>query len=69
MNKSIKQCIPTPFNIMCACYLVCRPSGTEDIVRVYAEADTQASADRLALQVASVVHQLAGGIGSPPVPE
>ncbi|XP_021922862.1 phosphoacetylglucosamine mutase isoform X2 [Zootermopsis nevadensis] len=46
-----------------------RPSGTEDIVRVYAEADTQASADRLALQVASVVHQLAGGIGSPPVPE
>jgi phosphoacetylglucosamine mutase len=46
---------------------VCRPSGTEDIVRVYAEADTQANADQLALQVASVVHHLAGGVGSPPV--
>ncbi|KAJ4431489.1 hypothetical protein ANN_20087 [Periplaneta americana] len=42
-----------------------RPSGTEDIVRVYAEADTQQNADRLAAQVASVVHQLAGGVGSP----
>lgn len=46
-----------------------RPSGTEDIVRVYAEADTQANADRLALQVASAVHQLVGGVGSPPVLE
>jgi phosphoacetylglucosamine mutase len=48
---------------------VCRPSGTEDIVRVYAEADTQANADQLAVQVASAVHQLAGGIGNPPVLE
>ncbi|GFG37410.1 hypothetical protein Cfor_04283 [Coptotermes formosanus] len=38
-----------------------RPSGTEDIVRVYAEADTQSSADQLAVHVASAVHQLAGG--------
>jgi phosphoacetylglucosamine mutase len=51
------------------CSLVCRPSGTEDIVRVYAEADTQANADKLALQVASAVHKLAEGIGSPPVLE
>jgi phosphoglucomutase len=69
MNKNIEQCIATPVNSMCACYLVCRPSGTEDIVRVYAEADTQASADQLALQIASVLHLLAGGIGSPPVPQ
>lgn len=48
---------------------MCRPSGTEDIVRVYAEADTQANANRLALQVASAVYQLAGGVGSPPVLE
>ena len=29
-----------------------RPSGTEDVVRVYAEADTQENADKLADQVA-----------------
>ncbi|XP_022097664.1 phosphoacetylglucosamine mutase-like [Acanthaster planci] len=44
-----------------------RPSGTEDIVRVYAEADTQAMADSLAYEVAAKVHQLAEGIGDPPV--
>ncbi|PIK58568.1 putative phosphoacetylglucosamine mutase [Apostichopus japonicus] len=43
-----------------------RPSGTEDIVRVYAEAETQASADELAKQIALQVFQLAGGIGDPP---
>jgi len=46
-----------------------RPSGTEDVVRVYAEADTQCHADELAEQVASTVHRLAGGVGSPPVVE
>ena len=55
---------------MCVCvYLICRPSGTEDIVRVYAEADTQSHADELAVHVASAVHWLAGGVGSPPVVE
>ena len=55
---------------MCVCvYLICRPSGTEDVVRVYAEADTQCHADELAEQVASTVHRLAGGVGSPPVVE
>ncbi|XP_033633324.1 phosphoacetylglucosamine mutase-like [Asterias rubens] len=44
-----------------------RPSGTEDIVRVYAEADTQNAADSLAYEVAAKVHQLADGIGDPPV--
>jgi len=46
-----------------------RPSGTEDVVRVYAEADTQCHADELAEQVASAVHRLAGGVGNPPVVE
>ena len=50
-------------------YLICRPSGTEDIVRVYAEADTQSHADELAVNVASAVHRLAGGVGSLPVVE
>ncbi|CAH1155353.1 unnamed protein product [Phaedon cochleariae] len=43
-----------------------RPSGTEDIVRVYAEAGTTADADKLAAEVALKVFELAGGIGAPP---
>lgn len=43
-----------------------RPSGTEDIVRVYAEAATREDADKLAAEVAGKVYDLAGGIGAPP---
>ena len=43
-----------------------RPSGTEDVVRVYAEADTQKNADTLALAVAGKVFDLAGGVGARP---
>ncbi|KAL3698975.1 hypothetical protein R1sor_016997 [Riccia sorocarpa] len=39
-----------------------RPSGTEDVVRVYAEAATQELADNLAREVGLLVHQLAGGV-------
>ncbi|XP_045455505.1 phosphoacetylglucosamine mutase [Melitaea cinxia] len=47
-----------------------RPSGTEDVVRVYAEADTQESADKLASEVAQAVFDLAGGVGKrPELPE
>ena len=47
-----------------------RPSGTEDVVRVYAEARTQALADRLAARVARCAWELAGGVGeAPPAPE
>ena len=35
-----------------------RPSGTEDIVRVYAEASTQVEADQLADEVRKVVEEL-----------
>ncbi|KAF6115470.1 phosphoglucomutase 3 [Phyllostomus discolor] len=45
-----------------------RPSGTEDIVRVYAEADSQESADSLAHEVSLAVFQLAGGVGERPAP-
>nr|QIJ96705.1 n-phosphoacetylglucosamine mutase [Glyphodes pyloalis] len=43
-----------------------RASGTEDVVRVYAEADTQESADKLAAEVAQAVFDLAGGVGDRP---
>ena len=43
-----------------------RPSGTEDVVRVYAEASTQTEAEKLANEVAALVHRMAGGIGNPP---
>lgn len=45
-----------------------RPSGTEDIVRVYAEANTQENTDNLAVQVASAVYDKAGGVGERPKP-
>ncbi|KAG1784005.1 phosphoacetylglucosamine mutase [Suillus placidus] len=38
-----------------------RPSGTEDVVRVYAEAATRAEADELAFSVAGLVYDEAGG--------
>ncbi|XP_050708023.1 phosphoacetylglucosamine mutase-like [Eriocheir sinensis] len=43
-----------------------RPSGTEDVVRVYAEASTQEEADNLAVQVACAVYEQAGGVGDKP---
>ncbi|XP_036895299.1 phosphoacetylglucosamine mutase isoform X2 [Sturnira hondurensis] len=43
-----------------------RPSGTEDVVRVYAEADSQESADSLAHEVSLAVFTLAGGVGECP---
>lgn len=43
-----------------------RPSGTQDVVRVYAEAQTQEEADRLALLVLQAVHKHGGGIGECP---
>ncbi|XP_072297300.1 phosphoacetylglucosamine mutase [Eucyclogobius newberryi] len=45
-----------------------RPSGTEDVVRVYAEADTRVSADALAHEVSLAVYRLAGGVGEEPKP-
>ncbi|XP_070705377.1 phosphoacetylglucosamine mutase isoform X4 [Pempheris klunzingeri] len=45
-----------------------RPSGTENIVRIYAEAETQESADALAHEVALAVYNLAGGVGGEPKP-
>lgn len=43
-----------------------RPSGTEDVVRVYAEAETREGADALAREVARAVHAHAGGVGDAP---
>lgn len=46
----------------------CRPSGTEDVVRVYAEAETQVNADALGAEVALAVYELGGGQGPKPCP-
>lgn len=43
-----------------------RASGTEDLVRVYAEADTHENCDHLSLEVLRLVHRFAGGVGDPP---
>mmetsp|Transcript_38694 Transcript_38694/g.76271 ORF Transcript_38694/g.76271 Transcript_38694/m.76271 type:complete len:618 (+) Transcript_38694:3-1856(+) len=43
-----------------------RPSGTEDVVRVYAEAATQLLADALAVEAARAVFDFAGGVGARP---
>ena len=43
-----------------------RPSGTEDVVRVYAEAASQAECDELAFRVAGLVFDHAGGVGNRP---
>lgn len=43
-----------------------RPSGTEDVVRVYAEADTQENCDILARNVVKAVFDIAGGVGELP---
>jgi phosphoacetylglucosamine mutase len=45
-----------------------RPSGTEDVVRVYAEAATKVDCDNLAHQVATLVYNQAGGKGAAPIP-
>ena len=38
-----------------------RPSGTEDVVRVYAEGETKEAADKLAEEVAKAVRESALG--------
>lgn len=43
-----------------------RPSGTEDIVRVYAECKNSSDVEKLTVEVASLVYRLAGGVGPEP---
>lgn len=44
-----------------------RPSGTEDVVRVYAEAAKEEDAKCLAAEVSSLVYDMANGVGERPV--
>ncbi len=45
-----------------------RPSGTEDVVRIYAEAADRPAADGLAAAAAAIVYRLCDGVGeAPPV--
>jgi phosphoacetylglucosamine mutase len=43
-----------------------RPSGTEDVVRVYAEAPTRQAADELADRAAQIVRELCAGVDDAP---
>lgn len=43
-----------------------RPSGTEDVIRIYSESNTQENADKLAYEVAGTVYDLAAGVGTRP---
>lgn len=43
-----------------------RPSGTEDAVRIYAEANSQKDADALATEAAALVYKLCNGTGNLP---
>mmetsp|Transcript_14772 Transcript_14772/g.40830 ORF Transcript_14772/g.40830 Transcript_14772/m.40830 type:complete len:639 (+) Transcript_14772:67-1983(+) len=43
-----------------------RPSGTEDVVRIYAEASTREQADELARQACAIVYELCQGVGDLP---
>ncbi|KAL7296638.1 hypothetical protein TKK_0010057 [Trichogramma kaykai] len=43
-----------------------RPSGTEDVVRVYAECDSSCNVENLAAEVSLAVYELAGGVGDKP---
>merc|ERR1712232_1459650 len=43
-----------------------RPSGTEDVVRVYAEAATEEAMEALATKVAQAVYDMADGVGTRP---
>jgi hypothetical protein len=45
---------------------LCSASGTEDAVRVYAEAATRTETDYLAIAVAQLVYDRGGGVGSAP---
>jgi phosphoacetylglucosamine mutase len=68
ITKDERRCLePTPLqekiDVLCErfgqpsrCFV--RPSQTEDIVRVYAESDTQEKADQLAQQVEQLVQQI-----------
>ena len=64
MSLTDAPSIPLPRAEGGRCFV--RPSGTEDVVRVYAEAATQPLADALALEVAQATWKLAGGVGERP---
>ncbi|KAI3652017.1 hypothetical protein MP228_003320 [Amoeboaphelidium protococcarum] len=44
-----------------------RPSGTEDYIRVYAEADDQDTVDKLGSEISQLVYDFGGGVGDRPL--
>jgi phosphoacetylglucosamine mutase len=43
-----------------------RPSGTEDVVRIYAEAETEEDSKNLAFEVSLIIFDYLGGVGDRP---
>ena len=43
-----------------------RPSGTENIVRIYGEAETQLECDQMVNQIAKIVYKMCDGVGTCP---
>jgi phosphoacetylglucosamine mutase len=43
-----------------------RPSGTEDVVRIYAEAETEEDSKNLAFDVSLIIFDYLGGVGERP---
>jgi phosphoacetylglucosamine mutase len=41
---------------------MCRPSGTEDLVRVFAEAESNDAAEKLAIELQHIVFEHCGGV-------
>jgi phosphoacetylglucosamine mutase len=65
LQDALDAAIVTVGGSLSRCFV--RPSGTENVVRVYAEAPTPQQADELATQAAKLVFEICRGVGQPPV--
>ena len=59
LQPALDQLMSESVNSRC----FCRASGTENVVRVYAEAPTREDADKLATMASALVHDHCGGVG------
>ncbi|KAL7579884.1 hypothetical protein ACA910_004892 [Epithemia clementina (nom. ined.)] len=66
LDQAIQQIIKDSGSANAVARTFIRPSGTEDVVRIYAEASTRAEADRLAAMAAAIVHRFCDGVGDLP---
>lgn len=55
--EGLQDVIEGTFKHLSSCRAFVRPSGTEDVVRIYAEAPTQDQADELATKIAGIIEK------------